>query len=267
MDRHPAVAGMFYPDSPSELRQALQQMMPGDKRARSAFGVVMPHAGYLYSGSIAGQVLDQVLVPDRVFLLGPNHHGIGASAALYGRGRWHTPLGDVPVNTTLAQKLLDACPLLVEDEYAHRQEHSLEVQVPFLLQANPQVEIVPICLGHGRLEDWTCLGRAIAEVIRKEEEPILIVASTDMSHYVHEQRARELDRKAIDQILALDAQGLYDTVRHHRISMCGIVPVTVLLAAAESMGQLKARLVHYGTSGDVTGDRQQVVGYAGMVIA
>lgn len=267
MERTPAVSGQFYPDNPQILLQQLHSFMPEDAPATDAIGVVAPHAGYIYSGAIAGAVIGSVAVPDTVLILGPNHHGLGDRAAVYPDGTWHTPLGACGVDEALAQRLLESCPSLAPDVLAHRFEHSLEVQVPFLQVRNPNVRIVPICLGHLPLDQLVSIGRSVGQILLTMEDRPLLLASSDMSHYVSAEEAHRKDMLAIKRILDLDPEGLYQVVREERISMCGVLPVVVLLAAARELGARKAQLVRYGHSGEVTGDDTEVVGYAGIRIS
>lgn len=230
-----------------------------------ALGVVAPHAGYVYSGAIAGAVYARVVVPPRVVVLGPNHTGLGRPAALWpAGGGWRTPLGTVPVCGPLTEALA-ACPLVELDRAAHLREHSLEVQVPFLETARPGVEIAALCLGPLDVDECAEVGRTVAAAARAHGA--LIVASSDMSHYIPAAKARVKDQLAIDRILALDPEGLHRTVRREGITMCGVIPATVMLFAARELGATRAELVRYASSGDVTGDTRQVVGYAGLVIA
>jgi len=266
MIRSPVVAGLFYPDHPENLRHTLKQLLQSQAASGPAFGVIVPHAGYIYSGALAGGVFAQVEIPQRVILLGPNHTGAGAAIALDDSNAWRTPLGEVPLDADLAARLRAASPLLQADSLAHAHEHSLEVMLPFLQQLRPDVRIVPICIGHSKLRDWLQLGTALERVLRQEKLPVLLVASSDMSHYVPAEVAQRQDRLAIEKMLALDAEGLCRTVASHSISMCGYAPVTVLLAAAAARGGLKAQLVGYTHSGEISGDRERVVGYAGLAI-
>lgn len=261
MLREPAVAGRFYPGTQARLAAEVDGFLqPGTARL-PAKGLVAPHAGYMYSGAIAGEVYRRVELPERVVILGPNHTGLGAAAALWPGGRWRTPLGEVPIDPGLTRALA-GIPGVERDDEAHLHEHSLEVQVPFLQRARPGVAVAALCLGPLSFEACEALGRALGRVAAADGA--LIIASSDMSHYVAAAEAREKDRLAIDRILALDPAGLYDVVRRERISMCGFVPATVMLVAAREMGATGAELVRYGSSGDVTGDDAQVVGYAAM---
>lgn len=266
MQRFPAVAGQFYPERPDALRKMVEQFLAAPVEGRPAVGLVSPHAGYVYSGAIAGQTFAQVKVPRRVVILGPNHHGFGHPGAVYASGSWVTPLGETPIDAELAERILERCPGLAADEAAHRHEHSLEVQLPFIQARMPEATIVPICLGHGTLGELLGIGEGLGEVLLERPGEVLMVASSDMTHYESSEAAREKDMLALDRILALDPEGLYRTVADSGISMCGVIPVTVMLAAAKRAGAGKGTLVRYGNSGDVTGDQSQVVGYAGVVI-
>jgi hypothetical protein len=201
-----------------------------------------------------------------VIVLGPNHTGAGATVAVAPHRRWRTPLGDVPIDTALARKLVDQAWAATFDPRAHLREHSLEVQLPFLLARRPDLEVLPVCLSHLRLEDCLDLGRVVARLIGDQAEPVGIVASSDMSHYLADEEARRLDRLAIDAVLARDPEDLYETVHREDITMCGVVPATVALAAANELGATGAHLVAYATSGEVSGDRKAVVGYAGICV-
>ncbi len=265
MTRKAFVAGQFYPRHAGELRQALDLMTDPSAVKAKAVAVVSPHAGYVYSGAVAGAVFSSVVVPDTIIILGPGHRPIRPMFAVQSEGAWETPLGEVPIEAGLARALLDACRDCRSDAKAHEQEHSLEVQVPFLQHFNPKVSIVPVCISHlAAYAGLAALGKAVAEAVRGFGRDVLIVASTDMSHYVSRAEAKEKDGLAIDRILALDPEGLFRTVVREDISMCGFQPVTAALAASRELGAVRAELVRYATSGDVTGDDAGVVGYAGL---
>jgi len=268
MIRLPAVAGRFYPDDPAELRNTLDSFLATEietKKAR-ALACLAPHAGYIYSGRVAGEVYQRMEIPSRVILLGPRHYPRGAPMAILSRDAWQTPLGLAPIDTPLAEKIARACPLLREDAVAHSAEHSLEVQLPFLQRLAPSFAFVPIVMASVPFADLEALGRALAEVLLSEPEPILIVASSDMNHYEPDDVTRVKDRKAIDTILALEPRELFDTVRNEHISMCGYGATVAMLIAARALGATGAELVRYATSGEVNGDLREVVGYAGMII-
>jgi AmmeMemoRadiSam system protein B len=227
--------------------------------------VVLPHAGYVYSGATAGRTVSAVAVPETVVILGPNHHGRGAALAL-GTEEWRMPMGTVPVDRQLAAAILERSTAIVADEEAHASEHSLEVQIPFLQQVQPHLQIVPIVVGHLPYGVCQAAARDLAGAIASHPKPVLLVASTDMSHYESRRQASRKDRLAIERILALDPRGLYDTVIGQRISMCGIMPTTIVLLAALELGATRAELVEYTDSGAASGDTDQVVGYAGLIV-
>lgn len=266
MQRAAAVSGQFYPGETPSLLEMLSSFCPRQGGEERVLGLMVPHAGYIYSGAIAGRVYDRASIPDRVILIGPNHHGVGEPAAVYATGSWMTPLGQILIDEPLAQSLLDATPLLQSDDVAHQFEHSLEVQVPFIQYLNPQATLVPICLGHQQLSSLFEIAAAIASVIQKNTEPILLIASTDMTHFESAESAAIKDRMALDCVETLDAERLYKTVVQQRISMCGFMPTVVLLKTAKLLGASEGKIVAYGNSGDVTDDYNNVVAYAGALI-
>lgn len=264
--RTPAVAGRFYPRRADELRRDVLGYTPSEVRVRiSAIGCVAPHAGYIYSGHVAGAVYSQIEIPRRVIVLCPNHTGMGHPLAIMARTTWQTPLGDVPADAELGAALLQRFPLLKEDSAAHRSEHAIEVQLPFLQTRRPDLRFIPIAVGTSNLEILQGLGVAVAEVISAQGEPILVIASSDMNHYESDAVTRIKDHKAIKRVLELDARGLWETVRNEDISMCGFGPSVAMLTAAERLGAKAATLIKYATSGEVSGDYENVVGYAGIV--
>jgi len=266
--RPPAVAGRFYPRDPDVLRKAVRSYISQTPSPQpvQALGCVAPHAGYMYSGHVAGAVFARIETPRRCILMCPNHTGAGKPLAIMNEGDWETPLGTIPIDSTLALALMQRFPLLEQDSAAHRAEHAAEVELPFLQICQPQLTFAPIALGTRRFEVLEQLGDAIADVIAAQHEPILIVASSDMNHYESDPITRVKDHKAIERILALDARGLYDVVVEQDISMCGFGPTVAMLTAVKKMGATSAELVKYATSGDISGDRDMVVGYAGVVI-
>jgi AmmeMemoRadiSam system protein B len=264
--RHPAVAGRFYPLDRETLLDEVDEFLSVGGVPKPALGCVAPHAGYIYSGAVAGVVYAAIEVPLRCLILCPNHTGKGRPLAMMSAGVWETPLGSVPIDTALAGDLRKQFPLLNEDSEAHRSEHAIEVQLPFLLRRNPQVTFVPIALGTGQFEVLQQLGNAVADVLQQQPEPVLMIASSDMNHYENDRITREKDYKAIDQILAINPRGLFDVVTNEHITMCGLGPTVVMLTAAKRLGASSAELLKYATSGDVSDDRERVVGYAGVVI-
>ena len=268
MKRKAHVAGTFYPGERDKLRKTIERLTahpPAGKR--KVLAVVAPHAGYEYSGPVAGAVFSSVEIPRTVVVVGPGHRDIGPLFAVQKEGSWLTPLGETPIESELASSLLAHCPSASEDERAHLWEHSLEVELPFIQFFEPEASLVPVCVSYeAEYRDLEGLGRGLAASVRSFGRPVLVVASTDMSHYVSQKTAEAKDRLAIAKILELDPRGLYDTVRDNGISMCGYQPTTAALVAARELGAEKAELVLYQTSGERTGDYSQVVGYAGLRI-
>ncbi len=264
--RQPAVAGYFYPSQPEILlRDVKSYVSPATKKIR-ALGCMAPHAGYMYSGHVAGAVYARLALPRRFVILCPNHTGVGEPLAVMSSGAWKTPLGDARIDSELAGRLLSGFSYLSEDAGAHRSEHALEVQLPFLQALLGDFAFVPIAVGAGGYPMLAALGEALATALKAEAEPVLIIASSDMNHYESDAVTRVKDHKAIERILALDPRGLYDVVGSEDISMCGYGPTVAMLTAARSLGASSAELVKYATSADVSGDKARVVGYAGVVV-
>lgn len=274
MLRLPAVAGRFYPSNAAELTAAVGQYTRIEQSTAAKPGVpgarvkacLVPHAGYTYSGHVAGAVFARIALPRRILILGVRHFPRGEALAILSRGAWRTPLGDAPVDAALGEALRAACPLLREDEVAHSREHSLEVQLPFLQVLAPEFAFVPLALGTVRFEDLVAVGDAIAQVLAAMDD-VLVLTTSDLNHYEDDAATRVKDKKAIERMLALDARGLYDTCRNEGISMCGLGPAVAMLTALRKLGGQKAELVRYATSADVSGDTSAVVGYAGMIFS
>jgi MEMO1 family protein len=288
--RHPAVAGRFYPADPQVLRAEVRDYLspvshPGPsylvtasgspttasrasfgKEAIPAVGCIAPHAGYMYSGHVAGAVFAELKIPELCVVLCPNHTGVGYPLAINSEGAWETPFGDVLIDGEFAGALKQRFPLLQEDATAHRSEHSAEVELPFLQMRQPRLRFVPVALGAGQFEILAELGEILADVIATHKNEVLIVASSDMNHYESDAVTRAKDASAIEPILRLDARGLYDVVTQQHVSMCGFGPAVAMLTAAKKLGATSAELVKYATSGDVSGDRDLVVGYAGIIV-
>jgi AmmeMemoRadiSam system protein B len=267
--RHPAVAGRFYPKDPAILREEVCGYLsqPTMGRPIRALGCVVPHAGYVYSGHVAGAVFSELEIPELCLVLCPNHSGVGMPLSIMSEGAWETPLGDVPIDNAFAESLKKHCGLLQEDSSAHRAEHAVEVELPFLQLRQPQLKIVPITLGTGQFEALEQLGNAIADTISELNAPVLVIASSDMNHYESDAITRIKDQSAIESILRLDACGLHEVVTQQHVSMCGYGPAVAMLTAAKKLGARSAELVKYATSGDISGDRNFVVGYAGIVVS
>src|SRR5262245_51372860 len=268
MIRRPAVAGSFYPAGEGALRSELEALTAGCRvpEGPPPRALLVPHAGYVYSGRIAARTYLSGPLPGRFIVLGPNHTGEGEAIAVQAEGAWRTPLGDAPIDAPLASAVLERVPRAKVDAAAHRREHSIEVQVPFLQHLRAGFRFVPICVGTHDLEALLDLGRGLAEAIRATGERVLLVLSSDMTHYEPADEAARRDRFALDRILALDPPGLLAVVRQESITMCGVAPAVAGLEAARGLGATRAALVAYGHSGERTGDDSDVVAYAGVAV-
>lgn len=266
MLRLPAVAGQFYPSNPRELSALVEKYTKKENSQKKVKvrACLVPHAGYIYSGGVAGAVFSEILLPKKILVIGVRHYPRGEALAILSEGAWRTPLGDVQVETALATRIRKECPLLREDNVAHSREHSLEVELPFLQVLDPGFSFVPLAVGTLHFEDLVQTGEGIARVLEESQDEILIVTSSDMNHYEDDQTTRRKDHQAIERLLRLDAGELFEICRHAEISMCGLGPAVVMLTAMNRLGVEKAELVRYATSGDINGDRDTVVGYAGM---
>lgn len=265
MIRPPAVSGRFYPADAGALAREIDACTAATGEKRAARACLVPHAGYMYSGHVAGAVYARVEIPTRCILIGPRHFPYGAPMSILTAGSWATPFGEAPIDTLLAVQIARECPLLREDPVAHQTEHCLEVQIPFLQRLAPDFRFVPIVLASDRFGGLEELGHGIARVVAAQTEPVLVVISSDLNHYESDELTRIKDRKAIDRLLAIDARGLYETVRNEEISMCGYAAAVTALVALKDLGASEAKLIRYATSGDVSGDRDQVVGYGGII--
>jgi MEMO1 family protein len=266
MIRQPVAAGRFYPASKEALNDQIRPMSDKGADKKDVLAVISPHAGYVYSGPVACRVFSNIHITDSVIILGPNHTGIGQAFAVYGRGKWHTPMGDIGIDEELSAALCKGAGLLIDDASAHAYEHSIEVQLPIMQYFRNDFRIVPIVLSEGNLQQCQQIASVLADSIKKTKKNILIVASSDMTHYEPQDKAKSKDKIAIDAILELDENLLYEVVQRHGISMCGYVPVMVMLSAVKKLGAKRAKLITYSTSGDITGDYSSVVGYAGISI-
>ncbi len=267
MIRPPVASGRFYPGTADALRSLIESLVEPVEDKIDAVGVVSPHAGYIYSGSVAASVIARIEPADTYIILGPNHTGMGKPFSIMTVGSWQTPLGEVPIDSTLAQSILTNSKYLVEDRTAHQGEHSIEVQLPILQYFKPDLKIVPIILAVATLEIYREIAASIAQAIRElPDKKVVIVASSDMTHYEPQEAAAAKDKRAIEDILRMDEAALLDRVIKERISMCGYAPVVTMLAAAKSLGAKSAELVRYQTSGDSSGDYSAVVGYAGVIV-
>ena len=266
MIRKARVSGQFYPNNKEALKKMIEQMVITDVKKREAIAVVSPHAGYVYSGNVAGAVYSSVELPYNFIILGPNHTGVGAALSIFKKGEWETPFGNVKVNEKLAELILRNCSFIKEDMSAHEYEHSIEVQLPFLQYFISTFTFVPISvsyLDYTRLEKT---GIELAKSLEEFGEKSLIISSTDFSHYVPHEIAQRKDHMAIKEIIDLNPKGLYEIVHREDISMCGFAPTVIALKAAMELGAKRGELVKYATSGDISGDYSQVVGYGGVII-
>ena len=266
--RQAQVAGQFYPARAEGLKEQIGGFIESQEEKIDVLACMLPHAGYQYSGRVAVETVSKINIKDKVVLLGPNHTGLGAKYSLMASGVWQTPLGQVNIDTQLAKSILAGSKYLENDNLAHAQEHSLEVELPILQYFRDDFEIVPITFMSDDLAALKKIGEELAEVIKNSDlkDKILLVASSDMTHYESQSDAETKDKKAIAAILELNPDKLMHEIKYFNISMCGYAPVITMLSAVNCLGAKKARLVKYQTSADSTGDKSAVVGYAGIII-
>lgn len=274
--RAPAASGRFYPADPARLADEIDALCR-DARAEAgsappepAVAAIAPHAGLPYSGPTAARVFVRLALPRVIVIVAPNHTGVwrapgGASLVLHGVFR--TPLGDVALAEDLARALLDAEPLVGEDTDAHRGEHAIEVELPFLQRLRPDVRIVPLVLAFADWEPCRALGDTLARLVRAWPEPVLLLASSDLDHYEPAFVSERKDAHALAAVEALDGAELLARCEREDISMCGRAAAATVLAAATTLGATRAVVVDYRHSGQVTGDLERVVGYGGVVIS
>jgi AmmeMemoRadiSam system protein B len=266
MTRQPAVSGQFYDSDPSRLEAMVKGLLPGPVARVNAKAVLCPHAGLIYSGPVAGAVYAGIVFPETFVLLGPNHTGLGSNVSIMPEGKWEIPTGTVIIDESLSSRILENVPIVIEDSRAHRFEHSLEVQLPFITHFSKSTKIVPITIMSATLTELKAIGEGLAKCIELTDYPVVVAASSDMSHFMPDEEAREIDRMAIEAVLDLDPDGLYNVVVDNNISMCGYMPAVAMLSAARALKASEARLIKYTTSAEVSGDYSSVVGYAGIVI-
>lgn len=266
MLRQPAVAGSFYPLNPRELSRQVESLLIAQEPSQKARAIIVPHAGYVYSGAVAGEVFAQTDIPRQVLLIGPNHHGRGLKIALSSADAWITPLGQVPLAHDLCAHLVKNVPQIETDDSAHEYEHSLEVMLPFLMKRQPDLQIVPLALRHLTLEECLTLGSLLALAIQSWEQDILLLASSDMNHFSSAEKTEKLDKLAIAAMTDYDPERLYRVVHENNISMCGVSPAITVMQAARQSGATSCRLVRHSHSGKINHDNSSVVGYAGLSI-
>lgn len=266
--RRATVAGQFYPSSRQELTRLIESLIDKKVKKQDVIACMLPHAGYIYSGYVAGQTVSRINLKDKIILLGPNHTGMGAAFSIMTEGSWQTPLGEVKIDTELAKAVLNQSKYLEDNSPAHINEHSLEVELPILQYFKTDFKIVPIAFLSSDVSALKKIGEEIASVIQdnKLKDSTLLVASSDMTHYEPLGQAEKKDRQAIDAILELNEDLLVQRIQQLNISMCGWAPAIVCLSAAKGLGAKKGELIKYQTSADVTGDTSSVVGYAGVII-
>ncbi|MFH1776288.1 MAG: AmmeMemoRadiSam system protein B [Candidatus Omnitrophota bacterium] len=266
-DREPVVSGQFYPGTKSALARQLETLIPKQSEKRDILGAVVPHAGYIYSGTVAGSVYAALSPGKTYILLGPNHTGAGYGFSIINCGTWSTPLGKVKINNKLATALIDRYPKFKVDEQAHAYEHSIEVQLPFLQYIAKDFDFVPVVLSTAQINEYEMCGEHIAGAIKDYGKDVVILASSDFTHYESDAQARYKDQLAIDAILQLDEQRLLNNIQQYNITMCGWAPIIVMLVCCKKLGAKSAKLIKYQTSGDTSGDYTSVVGYAGIIVS
>jgi AmmeMemoRadiSam system protein B/AmmeMemoRadiSam system protein A len=266
MIRKPAVAGQFYPAQADKLREFIRGMVSETAVKEEVIGLVSPHAGYIYSGPVVGATISKVKFKDTFIVLGPNHTGMGKPLSIMTKGSWETPLGQVEIDSELAEKILATSRHLQEDPGSHQYEHSIEVQIPFLQYFKKDFRIVPITMAYSDATAYKELGKEIAQAVKDLNKKVVIIASSDMTHYEPQESAQRKDSHAIEAILELNENELLRRVSELNISMCGYAPTVSLISAAKKLEATRAELVRYQTSGDTTGDYSAVVGYAGIIL-
>lgn len=263
--RQPAVADRFYPGSSQQLAKEVAALFAdaGQPDNLPAFGIICPHAGYIYSGNLAAKTINNVHIPETVLILGPNHHGRGADVAL-SVNPWQMPFGVVEIDTQIGDLILAEDSSIRIDEAAHTFEHSLEVQIPLLHYRQPDLKIVPLVISHLTIDRCLELGDALGRAVKKSGKQVLFLASSDMNHYESREHTKQKDQKALHAVAEMNPELLIKIVIANNISMCGVMPAAITIQAARHLGATQSKLIGYTDSGDVNGDTRQVVGYAGV---
>lgn len=268
MIRNAAWAGGFYPRNEKDIRKMISGFSGEQRKKIGAKAIMVPHAGYIYSGPVAGEVYAGVELPRRFIIISPNHWEGRTDIAVDTSDQWETPLGIVNLDQDLRERILKHTDKIKQAEPAHRKEHAIEVQIPFIqYHLGNDFRFVPVAMLSPGISVLDETAGAVAAAVKEAGEDVLLVATTDMSHYISEAEAKKLDGMAIEKILALDPQGLYKTVLENEIAMCGMQVVYTVMKAAMELGCVKAELVKYSTSGEVFGDYDEVVGYAGVIFS
>ena len=278
--RRPAVAGSFYAGDSKSLNIQIEKCFlhkigPGKlpstiiKGERKIVGLISPHAGYIYSGPVAANGFYKIALdgkPDTIIILGPNHRGFGEDISIMVDGKWKTPLGELEIDTNIAESILRNSKIIRNDKKAHQYEHSIEVQLPFIQYIfGNNIKFVPICMTRQDVNTDIEIAQSICSSV--VDKNVLIIASSDFTHYEPQEYAENIDKQAIDAILEFNPKKLYDIIYQQRLTMCGPGPITVMLIACETLGAKKAELLKYATSGDVSGMYDQVVGYASLIMS
>lgn len=263
--RKSVVAGRFYPGTKAGLLKMLSGFTEKVKRGE-VLGAMSPHAGYVYSGGVAGKVFSRLKERDLFIIIGPNHTGHGEPFSVFSAGKWETPIGIVDIDEEFANRLIARSALFKSDETAHAEEHSIEVQIPFLQYLMKNFRIVPIIIGSMEIKKLKRAGMEISAVLKEIKKDATIIASSDMTHYEPQAEAEKKDKSALEAILNIDEDGLADVVTRMNISMCGVQAVITMLSAVKFLGANSAELIDYKTSGDSSGDYSSVVGYGGVII-
>ena len=266
MIREYVVAGQFYPSNPENLKEDIERLKPKENSKVSAKGIIIPHAGYMYSGKVAVSTINKVKPKKKVIILGPNHTGIGETFSVFSEGEWKMPFGNIKIDASLARNIIGDASVIKEDYSAHLHEHSIEVELPILQYFFGDFEFVPVVCGISGINQYQEVANRIYKAIINMQDDILIVASSDMTHYEDDSSARKKDSLAIESILKLDEKELIKRVEEYNISMCGIAPVSILLHCCKLLKASKAEVVLYQTSGDASGDYSSVVGYLGAIV-
>ena len=267
--REPAVSGQFYPASKSKLIEQLEGFINKDVQKKDVIAAILPHAGIIYSGSVAGATVSRIKTKDTIIIIGPNHTGLGKAFSIMTEGTWRTPMGNINIDSDLAGALSETSDYLENDLLAHRNEHSIEVELPFFQYFKNDFKIVPIIVSPDKKQVYEKIASDIVSAIKNasKENNVLIVASSDLTHYEPQQIAEKKDKEAINAILELDENKLLNKIKELNISMCGYVPAVIAIIAAKQLGAKSAELIKYQTSGDISGDYSAVVGYAGITIS
>lgn len=272
--RTPAVAGMFYPGEKNELKKSIRESflhkfgpgkIPPSQTKKKIFGIICPHAGYMFSGPIACHSFYEISsdLPELYIIVGPNHWGVGYNVATMKDSKWQTPLGEVEVDSEAADEISNIADIIEIDSFSHSREHSLEVQIPILQEIGKNFKIVPIALIDQSKEVAIKIGLAMAKIAKKKKT--MIVGSSDFTHYEPNEFAHEQDMALIEPILKIDVDRFYDVLQERNVTACGYGAIASTMIASKELGATKGELLKYATSGDVTGDTSSVVGYGSIV--